>query len=313
MPSNSLAAIYGLAMDCAERQVLGRDTHLLVDAYDETNTRIRPERIARDIASAGVGLVGVQSNQYPRAMDLARRFRALGIEVVIGGFHVSDTPARVMRDIKIIQSELPIDFLEFFILTPLPGSEDHQKLAHDGVAMDVDLNRYDTFHVVTAHPTMSRSEWEETYWAAWRTYYTYGHMCTLMRRAAACRISLGKMLSMLISFWSLSLIEHTHPLEGGYLRRKVRTDRRHGLPIIPVWRFWPMFTVDLVKKLARVALMTVRLLTLRYRLKHDGTAHRYRDLALTPISDPRRLELLTVTESARNAARARLRPLMTTR
>src|SRR5579872_4696484 len=65
MPSNSLAAVYGLAMDCAARQVLGADTAIEVDAYDETNTRLRPERIARDIKTAGagmVGLVGVQSN-----------------------------------------------------------------------------------------------------------------------------------------------------------------------------------------------------------------------------------------------------------
>ena len=59
------------------------------------------------------------------------------------------------------------------------------QLALGGVTMDADLNRYDTFHVVTAHERMSRSEWEQTYWAAWRTYYTYAHMCTLMCRAAA--------------------------------------------------------------------------------------------------------------------------------
>jgi hypothetical protein len=96
MPSNSLAAVYGLAMDCAARQVLGADTAIIVDAYDETNTRIRADRIARDIALAGlglVGMVGVQSNQYPRAMDLARRFRRLGVNVAIGGFHVSGTLA----------------------------------------------------------------------------------------------------------------------------------------------------------------------------------------------------------------------------
>ena len=56
MPSNSLAAVYGLAMDCAARQVLGADTMITVDAYDETNTRIWPARIARDIAQAGGGL-----------------------------------------------------------------------------------------------------------------------------------------------------------------------------------------------------------------------------------------------------------------
>ena len=34
-------------------------------------------------------LVGVQSNQFPRAMEMVRRFRARGLNVVIGGFHVS--------------------------------------------------------------------------------------------------------------------------------------------------------------------------------------------------------------------------------
>ncbi len=31
-------------------------------------------------------LIGVQSNQYPRALDLGRQFRALGLNVVMGGF-----------------------------------------------------------------------------------------------------------------------------------------------------------------------------------------------------------------------------------
>jgi hypothetical protein len=40
----------------------------------------------------------------------------------------ADTPKTIRRDIAIIQDELPIDLLEFFCLTPLPGSEDHQVL-----------------------------------------------------------------------------------------------------------------------------------------------------------------------------------------
>ncbi len=63
-----------------------------IDAFDETNTRIRPDRLAAAIEAAGAGmvmLVGVQSNQFPRALDLARALRARGIAVAIGGFHVS--------------------------------------------------------------------------------------------------------------------------------------------------------------------------------------------------------------------------------
>src|SRR6516165_7971455 len=94
IPSNSLAALYGLAKDCAERQVLGTDIDIEIHAFDETNTRIRSDRIARSIERSGSGmvmLVGVQSNQFPRALDIARPLRARGIAVAIGGFHVSGT------------------------------------------------------------------------------------------------------------------------------------------------------------------------------------------------------------------------------
>src|SRR5436309_7872284 len=66
IPSNSLAALYGLARDCAERRILGDNVDLEIEAIDETNTRVRPDRLARAIEKAGAGmvmLVGVQSNQ----------------------------------------------------------------------------------------------------------------------------------------------------------------------------------------------------------------------------------------------------------
>src|SRR5215210_7363346 len=48
IPANSLACLYGLAQDASERQALGADIALEVTAIDETNTRLRPERIARE-------------------------------------------------------------------------------------------------------------------------------------------------------------------------------------------------------------------------------------------------------------------------
>src|SRR5262249_7997597 len=38
----------------------------------------------------------------------------------------ADTPESILEDIAIIKKELPLDILEFFCLTPLPGSEDHK-------------------------------------------------------------------------------------------------------------------------------------------------------------------------------------------
>jgi len=40
IPSNSLAAIYGIAADCAKRQVLGGDVEIEIDALDETSVRV---------------------------------------------------------------------------------------------------------------------------------------------------------------------------------------------------------------------------------------------------------------------------------
>jgi hypothetical protein len=72
--------------------VLGPDTEIEIEAFDECNNFVDVRAIAKRIRKAGggmVGLVGVQSNQFPRALDLGREFRALGVPVVMGGFHVS--------------------------------------------------------------------------------------------------------------------------------------------------------------------------------------------------------------------------------
>jgi len=93
LPSNSLACLYGIAKDAMENAALGPEVDIEIFAIDETNTRVRPDKIARQIREAGgfglVGFVGVQSNQFPRVMDCARPLRAAGIPVCIGGFHVS--------------------------------------------------------------------------------------------------------------------------------------------------------------------------------------------------------------------------------
>ena len=92
IPSNSLASVYGLLAACAEEKALGPDVEIEIEACDECNTVIKAKAVAQRIKAAGggfVGLVGVQSNQFPRALDLAREFRAEGLTVVIGGFHVS--------------------------------------------------------------------------------------------------------------------------------------------------------------------------------------------------------------------------------
>jgi hypothetical protein len=541
IPSNSLACLYGIAADCVERNVLGPDVTIDIEAIDETNTRIDlPALIARfrsDDNFGLVALVGVQSNQYPRALDIARPLRQAGIAVMIGGFHVSgclsmldgsaveldacrdmgisifageaegwfdrilidaahgrlaplyntmkslpgmegtpvpflpkqsvartlglstsfdagrgcpyqcsfctiinvqgrksryrsaddveelvhlnwaqgihkffitddnfarnrnweaifdrliklreddgiplglmiqvdtlchkipnfvekakragvtrvfigleninpdnlaaakkrqnkiteyramllawkahgimtlagyilgfpaDTPETIRRDIAIIQRELPLDILEFFCLTPLPGSEDHQTLWKNGVAMEPDLNKYDVEHVCTAHASMSRQEWETIYAEAWSLYYTPAHMRTLLRRAAATGVPLGSLVKVLVSFATMVRLENVHPLQGGILRLKHPTERRPGQSPESPWLFWPRFVWVTVKKHVVLSGSVARLVAAAIAIRTDPKARSYTDQALTPVSDDddATLDLLTLTTGAHAA------------
>jgi hypothetical protein len=101
VPSNSLACVYGIAKQCADARVLGEDVEFEIHAIDEANTRVDPGRYIRQIRAAGAGmvmLVGVQSNQMPRALDIARPLRDAGIQVSIGGFHVSGVISMINGD-----------------------------------------------------------------------------------------------------------------------------------------------------------------------------------------------------------------------
>jgi len=540
-PSNSLAAIYGIAADCAERGVLGSDVTIDIAVMDETNTRIDVPALLKRFHRHGdlgcVALIGVQSNQYPRALDIARPFRAAGIPVAIGGFHVSgclsmldghavdldacwnmgiaifageaegrleimlrdaaagqlkplynymddlpgiegtpapflpkryvmrtlgrsasfdagrgcpyqcsfctiinvqgrksryrsaddieqlvrlnmaqgvssffitddnfarnkewesifdrlielrerdgipirlliqvdtlchkipnfivkakragvtkvfigleninpdnlaaakkrqnkiteyrkmllawkaqgiitfagyilgfpaDTPATIRRDIAIIKNELPIDLLEFFCLTPLPGSEDHQILWKNGVAMSSDLNIYDTEHACTAHSKMSPNEWQDIYHEAWSLYYTPKHMKTLLRRAAANGVPMGNLAKYLLTFSSTDRLERVHPLQGGILRLKHPSERRPGLPRERAWIFWPRFVYNTIRKQVILTRAIAQLLVSMLVIVCDPNARSYMDRALTPVGadDDETLDLVTKTTGGRAA------------
>ena len=156
----------------------------------------------------------------------------------------------ILRDIEIIKRELPVDILEFFFLTPLPGSEDHQRCSGAGEWMDPDLNKYDLHHRVTHHPKMSDAEWEETYHGRLarllhaRAYRDGGAPPWLGRRAATGRAGL-----LHDEFRIMFEAEGVHPLEGGVVRLKYRRDRRYGMPIEPIGVFHWKLAVETVRKL----------------------------------------------------------------
>lgn len=542
MPSNSLAAVNGLACGAARRQILGPGIDIVVTAIDETNTRVRPRDIVKRLQANGnfgfVGLVGVQSNEFPRAVDLAQHFLDAGIQVIVGGFHVSgclsmldempddlkvaqgkgitffagevedhidqiiqdaakrelqpiynhmanlpgigdvpsppflahefvertvgnvtsfdagrgcpfqcsfctiinvqgrksryrspdsveeiirsnyeqgvdrffitddnfarnkdwepiydriiklreedgldvrfmiqvdtlchkipnfieksaragvsrvfigleninpenliaakkrqnklteyrkmllawkgvgimtfagyilgfpnDTSESIRRDIQIIQDELPIDALEFFVLTPLPGSEDHKVLESKGISMDADMNLYELEHVVTDHAKMSRSEWQLAYLNAWQQFYTDAHLETILRRAKASGIQLKRLMVVLLWFSAAVPVEKVHPLQAGIFRRKVRKDRRSGFPIEPVWVFYPKYAGEILSKTFAFYKRYRQLSAMIKRIEADANALHYTDGALQPIEEEcmEDMALYTQTASARTA------------
>jgi hypothetical protein len=214
----------------------------------------------------------------------------------------TDTPESILHDVEIIKRELPIDLLEFHCLTPLPGSEDHQRLYKQGAYLDPDLNKYDLEHVTAKHSTMSREEWEKVYQDAWTTFYTPEHMKTVMRRSTATGSNPGNMLLLLSWYWGCIALEKVHPLQGGYLRRKYRKERRPTLPVESPFVFYPRYVGDLIAKHAGLLRQIWRLGWFRQRLKRDPAARDYTDLSLTPVADDEfdHYEMFSNTESAKS-------------
>ena len=218
-----------------------------------------------------------------RAMLQAWRARKV---MTWGGYILgfpTDTPESIRRDIEIIQRELPIDILEFFCLTPLPGSEDHKVLVTKNVAVDPDLNKYDLEHVCTAHPVMTKEAWEKIYAQAWSIYYTDAHVETLMRRAVVSGIKLSKLMRVMIAFSGASTIEGLHPLQCGVIRLKPRLGRRHGLPIINPLIFYPRRTAEMAVTIWRWLAKYRAYNAIMKRVAADPDGRAYMDDALQPV------------------------------
>jgi radical SAM superfamily enzyme YgiQ (UPF0313 family) len=196
----------------------------------------------------------------------------------------TDTPASIARDIDIIKNELPIDLLEFFFLTPLPGSEDHKNLVLKGVPMDADMNNYDLEHACTAHSRMSKAEWEKVYADAWSRYYSDEHVERILRRAVVSGINRTKILDALIVFSGATRIENVHPLQFGFVRRKIRTQRRHGLPVVNPLIFYPWRAWDFARNLLAWLRHVKRYRAILKRVAADPNAGSYTDEALTPVT-----------------------------
>jgi radical SAM superfamily enzyme YgiQ (UPF0313 family) len=246
-----------------------------------------------------------RQNKLTEYRQMLLEWKAVGIMTFAGyilGF-ANDTPASIKRDIEIIKRELPIDALEFFILTPLPGSEDHKVLWQKGEWMDEDMNKYELEHVVSKHPKMTGKEWQDIYLKAWELFYSPDHLETILRRAAASGIDIWRLMIILIWFSSAVAIEKVHPLQAGLFRIKHRTDRRPGMPLEPAWSFYPKYALEMSRKQWQLFRRWHRLYYICRKIDREPLAKSYSDQALMPVAGEElgEFELYTQNEAARTA------------
>jgi hypothetical protein len=281
-------------------------------------------RIPRFIEKAGRAgvekvFIGLE-NINPESLQQARKgqnkiteYRAMlqawhGVGVLtLAGYILGfpgDTRASILRDIHIIQRELPVDLLEFFILVPLPGSQDHKELCERGVPLEPDMNAYDSVHVTAPHARMSKQEWLDIYHEAWRAYYTPDHVATVMRRAKQWGPHLNKVKWLMLSFHSTATFEKVHPLDGGVVRRKYRRDRRPGLPLENPATFYSRYLIETVRKQTRLVRLYRQYQRLCRSVAADTAGPSGDDIAMQPvrIDELDRLELFTATPAAKSTA-----------
>jgi hypothetical protein len=169
--------------------------------------------------------------------------------------------------------------------------------------MDADYNKYDAEHVCTAHPNMTREEWEEVYRKAWDMYYSPEHIETILRRGAATGTPMSNLADMLLLFSAAVPLENVHPLQCGFFRLKRRRDRRPTFPIEPAWQFYPKYVTDIIRKNISYVKRGLAIHKMKRRILKDPKRNSYMDDALKPVSmqDTEVLALFTHSETARKA------------
>jgi radical SAM superfamily enzyme YgiQ (UPF0313 family) len=251
-----------------------------------------------------------RQNQLTEYRKMLQMWRAHGVLTHAGyilGFP-ADTPESIERDIHFMQQELPIDILEFFVMTALPGSADHKALYEKGVWLEPDLNRYDSEHITVRHPKMSDEELLGVYDRAWHLYYTPQHVETLLRRAQVDGCGVSKMQSAVLAYYGIYRFENLHPLQGGILRRKQRSSRRSTFPRENPLLFYPRRLWETAATYLSIGRYYLQLERIKRRVARDPDAEHYTDLSLArsePIAEERhtkqRVELPIAEEQKRAA------------
>jgi hypothetical protein len=284
-------AIFDRLIDMREKEGLTLNFIIQVDTLCHRIPRFVEKAARAGCARVFVGLENINPDNLQavkKKQNRVHEYRQLFLEwrrhkvITYAGYILgfpNDTPERVARDIKTVQEELPVDLLEFFILTPLPGSADHKQLDANGVWMDPDMNKYDLEHVTAHHAVMSDAEWQALYRRAFDLYYSAEHIERMFRRAKASGIKPVRLVNHVLQFYFTFRQEKVHPLQGGFFRRKIRSQRRSGLPRENPLIFYPRRLWEIADTHIRLVAFYWFLHRIRKRVERDTAP--YIDPALT--------------------------------
>ncbi len=227
---------------------------------------------------------GKPQNRIHEYRSMLQVWRDAGI-VTHAGYIIGfpgDTYDSVMRDVECLKHELPIEFVEFTMMTPLPGSQDHLDNYLKGVPMSKSMNDYDASRPCMEHPMMSRDELIRAYRDAWKSFYDREHVETILkRRKDRRRKSIARHM---IWFRSAVFVEDIHPFLYGLFRTKSRKRRSPEFRTESVPIYYCRRVRDIVSWAVRILFMVVELRYLYFKANREKN-NDYMDISITP--DPR--------------------------
>ena len=190
-----------------------------------------------------------------------------------------DTYDSIMRDVERLKQELPIEFVVFFMMTPLPGSQDHLDNYLKGVPMAKEMNDYDTTRPCAEHPRMSRDELMRAYRDAWKSFYSREHVETILKRRKDRRQK--NIARDMIWFRSAVFVEGLHPFLFGIFRIKGRKRRSPKFPTESIPVYYCRRTWDIASWTIRMLIIFIEVKYLSFKANR-GRNNDYMDITITP-------------------------------
>ena len=138
-----------------------------------------------------------------------------------------DTEEGILDHLRTLR-ELAPDVASFYLLTPIPGTEQYDEFLGEGLVTEQNLDRFDGSAVTWRHPRLSADRLRSLVVRAYREFYGAADVASklagVVRRTRDFRR--GQALYAVFGYSALSrlaVLSATHPMAGGVGR--VRLDR----------------------------------------------------------------------------------------